>query len=91
MASILEEFFDKEFLPRDRSIDNPKYKQISDRKGSYIQMLEGNLDEKQNDIFKQIYTAEMEMVCIEKDEFFMRGFRTGARMMIEILRESDKA
>ena len=90
MDSIIKEIFDGDDAPRDRQIHDPQYWRVNNHSCDLGIKLQKMLTQEQYAIFQEFVDARIEAASIEQTEYFIRGLRTGARLMIEILREPEE-
>jgi hypothetical protein len=76
-----------EFLDgRKREQEEEKERRETERNEKYEAFLEG-LTEKKKEEFREVEDLLWAQACEEVDDAYLRGFKTGARVMIEIYQD----
>lgn len=64
-----------------------EYSQASEKANEYNEKLWGSLNEEQRKLLEGYYDALMKTMWISEQNVFEKGFRIGARLMLEVLQE----
>ncbi len=75
-------------IPSDEK-PSPAYKKAYERSSYYIEQLNKRLLSEDKEIFDQVVDALIDENDISADESFIRGFRLGARIIMEVM-EGEK-
>lgn len=97
MREILEQLYRGEingaeqYFNEDQTRALREFKRALNIQETCLEKLQADLSPSAQTLLQAYLQAEAEAVLLEKEENFIRTFRLGARMMLEVLSENDTA
>ncbi len=89
--SIIKDLYFGNIAPCDLFVKKgSEYQQISNQLVELEDAFLEKLNDSEKSLYEQIWDCRGQQECILEEDLFSEGFRLGARLMLEILREPDR-
>ena len=90
MMHILEELYIGSIRPGERTFkQNSQYSRAIKALTEREEKLDATLSEEQKSLLDDYRNAQQELIVITDCETFIRGFQTGAKIMLDVLTEGE--